>query len=144
VELYNSRFANGYGNLIARTLHLIDTRGSNTSNEGSVPFRKLINKQIERVKEFWRDYKIREALLLTNEIVDEGNRYFNDSKPWETQNRNYHDELSDIYYLLQNVTELYRPVIPHRYDEIKRCLEEKKKVVLFPRIEIKETEKIQS
>lgn len=133
-ELYNSKLSNGYGNLIARTLHLIDTRGADTTTGGSIPFRELIDKQAANVRELWKQYKIREAILLTNEIVDEGNRYFNDSKPWEKENRNFHNELSDIYYLLQLVTDLYYPIIPGKYDEIKSALLSKKKVVLFPRI----------
>lgn len=141
LELYNARFSNGYGNLIARTLHLIDTREANVAAKGSATFREEFIKNVERVKQLWRDYKIREAISLTAELVDEGNKYFNDSKPWEQQNLNFNNELSDIYFLLNEVTELYKPVIPNRYDEIKKCLADRKKTILFPRIELVKKEK---
>ena len=132
-ELYNAHLANNFGNLIARVLHLVDLKIIDVSNGPTSSFQIEVDGQIESVKTLWKSYSIKEALNQTNQIATYGNKYFQDNEPWKESCVNQ-EVLSNLYYLLNEVTELYYPALPQRYDEIKSCLLEKKKVVLFPRI----------
>jgi methionyl-tRNA synthetase len=135
-DLYNAHLANNFGNLISRGLHLIDLKSIDVTHGPSEKFKNTIDDDIQVVRELWRVYSIKDAYTQLNSIVNYGNKYFNDSEPWKEGYPSYYyvEVLNNIYYLLNEVTELYYPVIPNRYEEIKKCLLEKKKVVLFPRM----------
>ena len=131
VRLYNNEICNDWGNLVARTLHLVDTK---SIGPNFVPndFIDNVDKLVSEVNDLWSQFKVREALQKTNEIVKIGNKYINDEKPWV--NPNYNIILSNLYYLIKEVNKLYYPVFPDKCDETSIAILNKKKVILFSKI----------
>jgi methionyl-tRNA synthetase len=137
IRLHNSDLCNDWGNLVARTLHLIDIKSVNTEyqyrrNVDEIEFRKNIDNLVIEVEDLWSEFRVKEALQKTNEIVKLGNKYINDEKPWS--NENYEVVLSNLYYLVKQVNELYLPVFPGAYSKVNIAINERKKVILFNKI----------
>jgi methionyl-tRNA synthetase len=83
----------------------------------------------------WGRYEVREALRKTNELVNWGNKYINDSKPWsESDPKKVKQILTNCFSLLWTAFYLYTPVFPHRLPDFDKAIEEKKKMILFSRI----------
>ena len=131
VKLFNSDICNDWGNLISRVLHLIDIKSVNICQIDN-HFKIKIDGLVSEVNDLWIDFKVKDALIKTNEIVKFANKYINDEKPWS--NDNYSDVLNNLYYLLRVVNNLYLPVFPDVYPIIEVSLNECKKVILFNKI----------
>ena len=131
VRLFNNELCNDWGNLVTRTLHLVDTK-SIGSNLVTNDFIDNVDKLVSEVNNLWSQFKVREALQKTNDIVKIGNKYINDEKPWV--NVNYNIILSNLYYLIKEVNKLYYPVFPDKCDETSIAILNKKKVILFSKI----------
>jgi methionyl-tRNA synthetase len=131
VKLFNSDICNDWGNLISRVFHLIDTK-SVQINQVNNQFKIKIDGLVREVNDLWSDFKVKEALVKTNEIVKFGNKYINDEKPWS--NDNYSDILNNLHYLISEVNKLYLPVFPTVYSTIDVALINPKKVIIFNKL----------
>lgn len=80
----------------------------------------------------WDEFKVKDALVKTNELVKYANKYINDKKPWASEN--YEQELSNLKHLLIEVNELYKPVFVNKCDSISQIIEEGKKQILFNKL----------
>ena len=136
VELYNADLANNYGNLIARTLHLIDTLNV-VIDQSKVTrhFLAEVGIRVESINASWRDFQIDFALEKTRFLIDFGNKYINDQKPWSNGDA-AEETLNNLYHLLSVSVALYAPVIPVATRKISQALEEKKKVIIFEKFKI--------
>lgn len=134
VELYNADLANNFGNLLARTLHLIDTNKVIVSlDKAEQYFVAEVGLRVESIASSWSDFEISYALEKTQALVSFGNKYINDQKPWS--NPEVLDvTLNNLYYLLHYATELYEPVIPEATEKIRFALFAKQKAIIFNRI----------
>ena len=95
-------------------------------------FKSKIDSLVQEVNDLWSDFKVKDALVKTNEIVKLGNKYINDEKPWSSEN---HSEiLNNLHYLISEVNELYLPVFPTVYPVIDVALKELKKVIIFNKL----------
>lgn len=128
VKLWNTDICNDWGNLITRTLHLIDTKSVQITNIDNV-FKSTIDKYSIDIKGLWDQFKIKEALQKTNELVKFANKYINDEKPWS--NENYSEVLNNLYVLIIEVNKLYSPVFPDKCYEASNLISKKKKGILF-------------
>jgi methionyl-tRNA synthetase len=134
VDLYNSRLANDFGNLVSRVLHLIDKYETDTVADLDLDYCVDIDTQIADIyNSFGEKLNISEYCTSINRIAKNANKYINDEKPWE-QNEGYNIVLSNLYYTLHRIAELYLPIIPNRYEEILKALDAKKKVALFQKL----------
>ena len=141
VETFNSHLADDYGNLLARTLHLVDISNIKIDYEliNKGLFFDTVTKLVAKIKSLWEELKINEALNETNELVKEGNRKMNAEEPWS---KNVSKDkatlcLMELHFLLSEVSKLYYPVIPAKSKEAQKALLENKKVILFKKIEKK-------
>ena len=144
VKLYNTELADDFGNLISRTLHLIDTKNVKIDIENielftfpddtATQYKTQIVEKIDKITELWDGFEINQALKETNSIVKLANKYINDCRPWE-QGREYVNVLNNIYFTLNLVNELYLPILSDEtYNLIKTSLISKKKVIIFKKI----------
>jgi len=151
VELHNSHLADDFGNLVARVTHLagkfleegrdnpnIELDYSYVEND---KFCSLFNVEVDRVKELWDLYKVSEALELTNKLVKSLNKYINDEQPWKSIESGW-PVILELHYAINQINELYYPVIPGKVGEVKIALRECKKSIIFPKIEIKKEQVI--
>ena len=135
INLFNSDICNDWGNLISRVLHLCDTKSVKIEIQNN-PFKIEVDKRVEEVNQLWSDFKIKEALVKTNQIVKYANGYINDTQPWS---KNHTPEessqiLNNLHYLISEVNKLYLPVFPGLYPTIVVALNELKKVIIFDKL----------
>lgn len=134
VDLYNSHLADNFGNLLTRTLHLIDTKNveiklDNLNLPEDVKF-KYVN-SANHSEHLFKIFEISEAIKQINNILSLANKYINDSKPW-SEGSDYVTILTNVYYMLSIVTEKYKPILSNEtYLTIKEALKNKKKVIIF-------------
>ena len=133
---FNNDICNNWGNLVSRTLHLIDTKiDGEIFTEPESDFYQLMEERLENINKLWKGFEIKEALAKTAEFVAFGNIYINNTKPWGiTDIYELKKVLTNLYFLISSIHTLYKPVFPHRSKEIDQVLACKKKVILFNRI----------
>jgi methionyl-tRNA synthetase len=149
VDVYNSHLADDYGNLLSRVVTLM-SRGLKDNELIGDPnivcdhqliidekICVLIRQQILELKDLWDNYRITEALIETNKIVKWCNKYINDQQPWKKEGA-WWATLLELHYILCLITDLYAPVFPEKTKEAFDSLYNHNKIVLFPKIEIKE------
>ena len=134
--LFNSNICNSWGNLVSRTLHLMDSMDSKIVHGSITPeLFESIDTLGREIDFLWKQFKIKEALQKTNELVSIGNKYINDKKPWaEKDPEKVSWILSDLYQLIQIVGFYYNPIFPGKKEILEQALESKKKVILFNKI----------
>lgn len=143
INVWNSDVVNGLGNLIARTLHLIDFRKVNTSEKyitsyldgDGLEFALNLTRTEHEVETLFNDFQFQQLRLKLNEIVGNLNARINNERPFDVKNENYHDILIEIYLTLRIVIPYYQYVLTDHSNDIYNGFEEKKKVILFKRIE---------
>lgn len=148
ISLHNSHLADDFGNLVSRVGHLAGKILEEFSDDPEIKFNYgcvaghkfcvSFDKHIEDViKPLWESYKISEALDETNKLVKSLNKKFGDEEPWRHGKDGWTTVL-EVHYAINRVSELYRPVIPGKIDEVLSALRKCKKSNIFPKIEQKQ------
>ncbi len=136
VNRFNSEICNDYGNLISRVLHLIETKrpeGDICEFENPQSDISLhTSKEYVLITELWSQFKIKEAIAATNSLVNYGNKYINDTKPWSSLA--YLEILGNMYHFIRRLNSLYYPVFPHRTSGIRNAIASQRKAILFNKI----------
>jgi methionyl-tRNA synthetase len=132
-NIWNSEIVNDWGNLVSRVLHLVDIKCEGNLVNPQNDFVDLVLSYDKKVRESWNNFKVKDALRFTNELVKVGNKYINDNKPWSSTD--YLSQLSNLDYLLNVVNSLYVPLFgKEKCDEIDLLIKGGKKQILFDRI----------
>ena len=134
---FNSEVCNDFGNFASRVLHLVDTKleGVVDVEETEKSFFEDIKYRNSLIVDDWGRYEVREALRKTNELVNWGNKYINDTKPWsEKDPAKVKQILTNCWSILWTAFSLYTPVFPHRISDFNNAILERKKMILFTRI----------
>lgn len=134
VDTYNSDLANNFGNLISRALHLIEIKNVEITT-ATDSFKDEVFTQVEDIIKTWKSFEISNALQKTLQLVAFGNKYINDNKPWSNPDI-CNEVLNNLYYLLQILNDLYEPVMPNAHFRISQALKEKKKAIIFNKLEL--------
>lgn len=138
---YNSDLANGLGNFTARVLTLGEKLNGdiNTLNvlDSDVEIKIKDAQRIvyQRLSEFRFDYALEEIWNL----IDFGDTYVDEKKPWETNDKKV---IANLIIILDNIAALLKPFLPETSEKITQAIEWKgeklnvKKIApLFPRID---------
>lgn len=134
ISQFNSEICNDWGNLLSRVLHLIDSKLGGVVIDPTEEFKYFVDRfENNEIESCWEDFRIKDGLQKTNELVKYANKYINDEKPWNLENPE--QVLSNLYYLICTVKQIYDWIFPHRKEEISEALRNKKKVILFTKIE---------
>lgn len=133
-NLWNADIVNDWGNLVSRVLHLTDIKcGGKINRLPDTDFNDTINKYKDDISTLWSEFKVKDALRKTNDLVKFANKYINDVKPWASEN--YEVELSNLITLIKTVNILYIPVFGNqKYKDISKAIESGKKQILFNRL----------
>jgi methionyl-tRNA synthetase len=117
VDVYNSELANGLGNLVNRIVMMTERYA-----ESKVPA-KAGSDVHDDMKEYFDKYDaaiekfdIKETCDVVMRVVDYGNKYLDDKKPWTLAKEGKEEELMEVLYrsldVLRYVAMLTAPLIP--------------------------------
>ena len=134
-NLFNSDICNDWGNLISRTLHLIETKNIGFQSP-ETEFKKSVDDRIKESEGLWESFRIRESLQKANSLVKFGNQYINTNSPWskEKTETEISAVLNNLHYLLKETNRIYLPVFPSINPLIDVALESRKKIIPFDKI----------
>lgn len=138
VNMYNSRLANNFGNLLNRVIHLANSKNVEINNEKAVEkeFKEIVDKYREDIEGLYDEYEIALAGEKIDELADWGNKYITEKEPW-SKDVNLEDAkkiLNNLSYLLKVVIQLYVPIIPVSARKAEEALDKKERIILFQKI----------
>ncbi len=138
VNMYNSRLANNFGNLLNRVIHLSNEKQIKINDEETVEdnFKKEVEKRVLGIKSLFDDFEIALASEKIDELADFGNKYITEKEPWEKDVSKAECEmvLNNLSYLLKEVIEWYEPIIPESSQKALLALENREKIILFKKL----------
>lgn len=129
IDRLNADLANNYGNLLNRTLSMI-----NKYFQGNIPaLKKPFNSQfteklfidsdnkIKRYESLFDDFKVTEALAVAMEMIDLANKYFDDIAPWnlakEGKEETLKEALAAAVEILRRGSIMLKPIMPTKTEE---------------------------
>lgn len=136
VRIWNSEVVGGYGNLISRVLHLADIQGIDVNNiaVGS-EYSNKVSELKKEVCDSFESYDFSKSRELINSWVRTLNKRINDERPFDLSVSNREDIISEILYAVKELSIFYSFILKN--DEIQDKINLGKKVILFPRLELK-------
>lgn len=135
INLYNANLADNYGNLVNRVIVLGKNKGIEIDQKYvAKEFKAHIDKDIEHITNLYEQYNIFEAAHIINEVVSYGNKYINDQKPWEVTLPT--ETINNLYYLLEQISDIYEPIIPESSRKAQEALKRHEPIILFHKIEL--------
>jgi methionyl-tRNA synthetase len=126
-ERYNADLANDLGNLVQRSLNMIEK-----FSEGSLDREAKLQKSIDQAKleELIENFRLDEALQEIWRVVSWANKYIEDQKPWvlakADENEKLAAVLSQLYGIIKQVGEALSPFLPETSEKIKQLLDVEK------------------
>ncbi|UCD04225.1 MAG: methionine--tRNA ligase [Candidatus Woesearchaeota archaeon] len=123
VERYNTELANELGNLLSRSITMIEKYANKTVPRGTFDkkLETLSKKTIKSVEKNMNDLEFHVALKNTWKFISETNKHIQDKKPWEKP-KNLNDILYTIAESLRIISYLTYPFIPKASKEIAKQL----------------------
>jgi methionyl-tRNA synthetase len=138
INMYNSRLANNFGNLLNRVIHLANSKDVEINNEKKVEegFKEKVDNLEKEIIDLYDDYEIALAGEKVDILADFGNKYITEEEPWDKDKKEEEVEniLNNLSYLLKKVIEYYYPIIPISCKKAKEALEKREKIILFEKI----------
>lgn len=138
INMYNSRLANNFGNLLNRVIHLANSKKVEVGNEKDVErdFKKQVDDSEKEIIQLYDDYEIALAGEKVDMLADFGNKYITEKEPWEKDKEvvEVGVVLNNLSYLLDKVIKHYYPIIPLSSEKAKKALENREKIILFEKI----------
>lgn len=133
VQTCNATLANNYGNLLARTLHLIDTKSITlcSDNIDDIIVDKITEIEIKYHQAFEK-LNLLEAAKCIEEALTIGNQYVNDKKPWSQEDAS--TTLNTLHVLLKVATNWLTPFTPDLTQKAHIALSSCKKAIIFERL----------
>ncbi len=132
IELYNADLADGVGNLLSRTIAL--TRKNEVKEgRGSGEPKKRVEEAKERYEGKMEERRLNEALDVLWEIVHFADGYIEKKRPWEKKEGSK-ETIENLLFILSFLSEALEPFLPESADLMKRCIKEKEKKSIFPKL----------
>jgi|GEM_PF-5737167 len=129
IHSHNGELLGAFANFVNRTLKFIEK--SFASKVEDVQIDKEIKHKIEFLYtdagEQIEKGNTKHALERIFEFVREGNRYFDERKPWihvKDNSEQAKETLTNCVYMIQNLAQLLRPFLPFAADKIAKMLQQ--------------------
>jgi methionyl-tRNA synthetase len=129
---YENELANGIGNLLNRTLSMINKYEVQVSNKSEDVFGTSVTEKLEALN-------FMDALETIRRMVDTVNEQIEEGKPWQLARDNKTGALTElldnVYWVLGCIGKNIAPFMPETAEKIKDQLKTLKPEPIFPRIE---------
>ena len=120
VERYNSELCNDLGNLVNRTVSMVNKyfEGNvpeyvGTLNEVDKEFEEFTTNKLKDVEELIEKYQMSNALQELWTIISRTNKYIDETRPWELAKNEETDKLkSSMYHLIENIRKIAICLLP--------------------------------
>ena len=140
-EVYNADLANGLGNLVQRVAKLAEKSkapAKETLREWPNGLSRSGGIEIEKYNKFLSEYRFNECLSWIWEKIASVDKYIDQSRPWEKQDRELAKVLAKPIQEIQEIAYLLRPFLPETAEKIEKIFMVQKikapRKPLFPRI----------
>lgn len=137
VNTINGELINNFGNLVNRTLAFVNSKLDGNVKVGEVEGKVLdeIKQTYKTVSELMIQGKTGAALKAAFDLVNFGNKYFDDCKPWISIKENAdlcNKNIFEIITIIANVVKLCEPFVPFGCSKVQKWLGvDKSKFELF-------------
>ena len=130
IERYNSDLCNDLGNLVNRTISMVNKyfdgkvpEYNGTPNEVDKEFEEFTNIQIKKVEELIEKYEIADALKELWVLISRTNKYIDETRPWELAKNEETEKLeSSMYHLIENIRKIGIILLPFMEETAKNLL----------------------
>ena len=116
---------NKYGNFVNRTLKF---KGLEKIEVGKVD-KEIKEKTIEtykQVSKYIEKLEFKNAIQEMLSLVEFGNKYYDDKKPWvlfKENSEEFNETMYNCAYIIANLANLFEPIMPKTSKKITKCLE---------------------
>lgn len=148
ITVHNSEITNKYGNFVNRTLNF---KGIDYIPNGhmDLDIDLMIEKTYQEVSEYIEKAEFKKATSSIMNLVEYGNKYYDERKPWEQKKndlKSFNDTIYTCANLIANLSNLYEPFMPSSSEVIRKYLEIKEatwhKISIKPNIKIENVQMI--
>ena len=148
ITVHNSEITNKYGNLVNRTLNF---KGIDYIPNGhmDLDIDSMIEKTYQEVSKYIEKAEFKKATSSIMNLVEYGNKYYDERKPWEQKKndlKSFNDTIYTCANLIANLSNLYEPFMPSSSEAIRKYLEIKEatwhKISIKPNIKIENVQMI--
>ena len=130
IERYNSDLCNDLGNLVNRTISMVNKyfQGSvpeynGTPNDVDKEFEEFTNNKLKEVENLIEKYQMSNALQELWAVISRTNKYIDETRPWELSKNEETEKLkSSIYHLIENIRKIAIFLLPFMENTAKDIL----------------------
>ena len=124
-QVHNSDLVNKFGNFVNRTLKFKGLEKVEV-NKLDEEIRKIVLETYENVSKSIEKLEFRNAIEEIMKLVEFGNKYYDETKPWVLYKENIDEFNKVIYnctYIIANLANLFEPVMPEASKKIQKYLD---------------------
>ena len=120
IERYNSDLCNDLGNLVNRTVSMVNKYFDGTVpeytgiiNEVDKEFEEFAQSQLEKVVNLMEKYEMANAIQEIWALISRTNKYIDETRPWELAKNEEIEKLkSSMYHLIENIRKIGIILLP--------------------------------
>ncbi|MDR2821861.1 MAG: methionine--tRNA ligase [Mycoplasmataceae bacterium] len=114
IETYNSDLANIFGNIVSRTIGMINLYSNGSLKQltnTNTPLIQARKNFVNSISSLINSFNIKDVLVATVNFGKEINKYIEEKKPWELKKENKFDEINDLLFELTDAIRAFTIIL---------------------------------